>query len=144
MLVVTNLHQVQLAVSTGVVGALMLTNAGRMAAALSMITGSVERRFRGGFMSANSAVQHLSSGLGAYVGGQIITQTPGGTLEHFPIVGLIAAVATLASLGLAVRIRQVKEPAPLDAGRASRVCEQEHDEAARRPAGWIKPTEAER
>ena len=61
MLVVTNLPRVPLAVAVGVVGTFMLSNAGRMVAALTMITGSVERRFRGGFMSANSAVQHLAS-----------------------------------------------------------------------------------
>ena len=65
ILVVTNLPRVPLAVAVGVVGMFMLSNAGRMVAALTMITGSVERRLRGGFMSANSAVQHLASGLGA-------------------------------------------------------------------------------
>ena len=65
MLVVTNLPRVPLAVAVGVVGTFMLSNAGRMVAALTMITGSVERRLRGGFMSANSAVQHLASGVGA-------------------------------------------------------------------------------
>ena len=49
----------------------MLTNAGRMVAAMAMVTGSVAQSRRGGFMSANSAVQHLSTGLGAYLGGQI-------------------------------------------------------------------------
>ena len=65
MLVVTNLPPVRLGVAIGVVGLLMLSNAGRMVAAMAMVTGSVESRRRGGFMSANSAVQHLSTGLGA-------------------------------------------------------------------------------
>ena len=66
IVVVTNLPPVPLALAVGVVGLLMVSNAGRMTAALSMITASVESRFRGGFMSANSAVQHVSAGLGAY------------------------------------------------------------------------------
>ena len=74
MLVVTNLPRVPLAVAVGVVGSFMLSNAGRMVAALTMITGSVERRLRGGFMSANSAVQHLASGLGAAIGGQMLVK----------------------------------------------------------------------
>ena len=52
ILVVTNLPRVPLAFAVGVVGTFMLTNAGRMVAALAMVTGSVERRLRGGFMSA--------------------------------------------------------------------------------------------
>ncbi len=58
MLVVTTLTPVPLALAVGVVGALMLCNAGRMVAGLAIVTGSVEQRRRGGFMSANSAVQH--------------------------------------------------------------------------------------
>lgn len=44
------------------VGAFILSNAGRMIAAMAMINGSVEPRKRGGFMSANSAIQHLATG----------------------------------------------------------------------------------
>jgi MFS transporter, DHA1 family, inner membrane transport protein len=65
MLAMTNLPRVHLAIAVGTVGLLMLSNAGRMVAALTMVTGSVEPRRRGGFMSANSAVQHMATGLGA-------------------------------------------------------------------------------
>jgi MFS transporter, DHA1 family, inner membrane transport protein len=112
MLVVTNLPRVPLSVAVGVVGAFMLSNAGRMVAALTMITGSVERRLRGGFMSANSAVQHLASGLGAFVGGQIVVKTADGPLLHFSRVGLLAAVATALSLWLASRVRPALEINP--------------------------------
>jgi MFS transporter, DHA1 family, inner membrane transport protein len=107
--VVTNLPRVPLAVAVAVVGAFMLSNAGRMVASLTMITGSVERRLRGGFMSANSAVQHLASGLGAFVGGQMLINSPDGTLQHFNRVGLFAAVATAISLWLAGRVRPAQE-----------------------------------
>jgi predicted MFS family arabinose efflux permease len=105
MLVVTNLPRVSLALAVAAVAGLMVTNAGRMVAAMAMVTGSVEPRLRGGFMSANSSVQHLATGLGAFVGGRIITQGPGGTLRHFDLVGLIAVAATLLSLWLAGRLR---------------------------------------
>jgi len=101
ILVVTNLPRVPLALAVGVVGAFMLSNAGRMVAALTMITGSVERRLRGGFMSANSAVQHLASGVGASIGGLIVKST----ISNFNRVGLLAVTATLLSLWLAGRVR---------------------------------------
>jgi predicted MFS family arabinose efflux permease len=109
MLVVTNLPRVPLAVAMGVVGAFMLSNAGRMVAALTMITGSVERRVRGGFMSANSAVQHLASGLGAAIGGQILVKAADGTQQHFGRIGLFATIATGISLWLAGRVRPARE-----------------------------------
>jgi predicted MFS family arabinose efflux permease len=115
MLAVTNLPRVPLALAIAVVATLMLSNAGRMVAALTMITGSVERRLRGGFMSANSAVQHLASGVGASIGGRILVKSTDGTLENFNKVGLLAVTATLISLWLAGLLR----PAPAE-GQTSR------------------------
>jgi predicted MFS family arabinose efflux permease len=111
MLVVTALPRVSLAMAVGVVGALMLSNAGRMVAGLAIVTSSVEQRRRGGFMSANSAVQHFASGLGAFVGGRIIVTGVGGTLARFDRVGLMAALATLVTLWLAGRVRVAAAPA---------------------------------
>jgi MFS transporter, DHA1 family, inner membrane transport protein len=105
MLVVTNLPVVPLALAVGVVGALMLCNAGRMVAGLSIVTSSVEPSRRGGFMSANSAIQHFASGLGAFVSGKIIVTSPQGALENFGKVGLMAVAATALSLWLAGRVR---------------------------------------
>jgi MFS transporter, DHA1 family, inner membrane transport protein len=113
MLVVTNLPQVSLALAVAAVGALMVSNAGRMIAAMAMVTGSVVPERRGGFMSANSAVQHLSTGLGAYVGGQVIVRAADRSLLHFDRVGLIACAATLLSLWLAGRLRIVAPGPPM-------------------------------
>jgi MFS transporter, DHA1 family, inner membrane transport protein len=112
MLAVTNLPPVPLVVAVGVVGVFMLSNAGRMVAALTMITGSVERRLRGGFMSANSAIQHLASGVGASIGGHVLVRAADGTQHHFNRVGLFAALATALSLWLAGRVRPALETNP--------------------------------
>ena len=122
MLVVTNLPRVPLAVAAGVVGTFMLSNAGRMVAALTMVTESVERRLRGGVMSANSAVQHLSSGLAAGIGGMLLADAPDGKLLYFNRVGLFAAFATGISLWLAGRVRPAQEATPsLDPGSAETI-----------------------
>jgi predicted MFS family arabinose efflux permease len=106
MLLVTNLPRLPLALVAAATGLLMLTNAGRMVAAMAMVTGSVERARRGGFMSANSAVQHFSTGLGAYLGGLIIAGNPvDHSIGNFDKVGFIAVGATLVSLWLAGRVR---------------------------------------
>ncbi len=116
IIVVTNLPRVPLFVAMSVVGAFMLSNAGRMVAALTMVTGSVERRLRGGFMSANSAVQHLASGAAALIGGYILGDTADKSLHNFNRVGLVAVAATLISLWLAslVRPAQASSPAELN------------------------------
>jgi predicted MFS family arabinose efflux permease len=113
MLAITNLPRVPLALAVAVAGILMLCNAGRMVAGLSIVTSSVEPRRRGGFMSANSAVQHLASGLGAFIGGKIITPTPEGPLANFGKVGIMAVAATVLTLWLAGRVRPAEESQPL-------------------------------
>jgi predicted MFS family arabinose efflux permease len=107
MLAATNLPPVSLPIAALVMALLMLCNAGRMVPAMAMITSSVAAHRRAGFLGANSAVQHIAAGLGAFVGGFVLTKTPAGTIEHYPLVGFLGVAATLVSLWLAGRIRIV-------------------------------------
>ncbi len=110
-LLITHLPPVGVVVIVSIYGALMVCNVGRMIAAMALMTNSVEPHQRGGFLSANSSVQHIASGLAAYGSGLIISQSSDGKLENFGAVGWIAAVATIASLWLAGRIRAAQAPA---------------------------------
>jgi predicted MFS family arabinose efflux permease len=116
MFVVTNLPPVHLALAIAVVAALMVGNAGRMVVAMAMVTASADPRRRGSFMSLNSAVQHFSSGLGAFVAGAIIERAPDGALLHYRIVGFLAVASTLLSLYLAGRLRVAKAVFPARVG----------------------------
>ncbi|MBL9124682.1 MAG: MFS transporter, partial [Planctomycetaceae bacterium] len=104
-LAITHLGAVPSVVAIALVAALMVGNSGRMVAAMAMITGSVAPGRRGGFLSANSSVQHLALGVAAYVGGILIAEGRDGRLENFALVGWLSAAATLLSLWLAGRIR---------------------------------------
>ncbi|TWU22681.1 MFS transporter [Bythopirellula polymerisocia] len=112
MLLITHLPPVPTALAIAVFGGLMLCNVGRMIPAMAMVTSSVEPRRRGAFLSANSSVQHMASGLGAYLGGAIVAAGPDGKILHFGTVGWIAAISTLLSLWLAGRIRIVDAGVP--------------------------------
>jgi DHA1 family inner membrane transport protein len=103
----TNLPPVSLTMAALVMAALMVCNAGRMVPAMAMITSSVVPERRGGFLGANSAIQHIAAGVGASVGGLILTTAADGTMENYPLVGLLGVAATLLSLWLAGRIRIV-------------------------------------
>jgi MFS transporter, DHA1 family, inner membrane transport protein len=106
-LALTNLVPVPAAVAIAIMASLMVSNTGRMVAAMAMITGSVEPHRRGGFLSANSSVQHLAIGFGSYLGGLIIAESADGRLLHVPILGLVSAAATMLCLWLAGRILPV-------------------------------------
>jgi MFS transporter, DHA1 family, inner membrane transport protein len=105
MVLTTNLPRVALFVAVATVASLMVSNAGRMVAALAMVTGSVLPERRGGFMSANSSVQHLATGFGASLGGMIIKGGENKPLIHFDRVGWIAMTLTLLSIYLASRLK---------------------------------------
>ena len=105
LLMVTSLPPLPLALVLLAMSATMLSNGGRMVPAMAMIASSVVPHLRGGFMGANSAIQHLSSSLGVIVAGFILLEPKNGPIERFPIVGLMAAVVSLSSLWLAGRLR---------------------------------------
>ncbi|WP_048920979.1 MFS transporter [Rufibacter radiotolerans] len=80
----------------------------RFVPAMSLITSSIEPRLRGSFMSVNSSVQQLASGLAAFFSGLIITTAPGSQeLQGFGTVGIIATVFTLLSMWVVTKLRQV-------------------------------------
>ncbi len=114
MLVITHLPRTHAALAVAAVSLLMVTNAGRMIAAMAMVTSSVRPAQRGGFMSANSSVQHMATGLGAWLGGVVIKQASSGRLMRFGVVGWIAAATTLASLYFAGRVK-IAEDHPVSA-----------------------------
>ena len=113
MFAVTVLPRVPLAVALLTVGFIMVANSGRMVAAMAMIIASVEPRNRGGFMSVYSAVQHISGGLGTYLGGVIIGEAADGSLTHYSVAGAVAVVFTLFSLYLATRLRPAVASKPI-------------------------------
>jgi predicted MFS family arabinose efflux permease len=107
LIAVTSLPPLPTVFAILVVAGLFVTNSGRMIAAMAMVTGTVPARSRGGFMSANSSVQHIASGLGTLLASRLIVERPDGSLEHFGLVGFIACGITLLSLLLAGRLRPV-------------------------------------
>jgi DHA1 family inner membrane transport protein len=110
MLTITNLPRVGLIPAVAAVSVLMVSNSGRMIAALAMINASVEPRLRGGFMSAYSSVQHIASGLGAGLAGLIIVEGSDKTLHNYGYVGLLGMASTLLSLWLAGRLQPASRP----------------------------------
>jgi MFS family permease len=77
----------------------------RMVPAIALITGSVEPRRRGGFMSVNSSVQQMSAGLAAMAAGQIVGGSAATGITHFGTVGWVAAACTVVAVPLALRLR---------------------------------------
>jgi MFS transporter, DHA1 family, inner membrane transport protein len=82
-----------------------VTMSGRFTPSMAMISNAVEQRYRGGFMSVNSAVQQAAGGLANIVAGTLITKGVSGRLEGYPRVGWIAIAAFALTVVLAWRLR---------------------------------------
>lgn len=77
----------------------------RMIPGMAMISSAVEPRWRGTFMTLNSAVQSASMGLAALVAGLIIGRNEAGQLTFYEVAGALGVVASLLSAWLAGRLQ---------------------------------------
>lgn len=67
----------------------------RMIAASALISAIPKPADRGSYMSISSSIQQISGGLAAVLGGLIVTESSGGALQHFDVVGYVVVVSTL-------------------------------------------------
>jgi predicted MFS family arabinose efflux permease len=95
-----------LALVLAVTTLMMITTSGRMVPATALITASSAPRYRGSFMSLNTAVQHLAAGAATALGGALLGRE-GETLVGYPLLGVLATLASLFTLYLAGRLRAV-------------------------------------
>jgi MFS family permease len=101
ILLMTNLPRVPLWVAIAVSTLLMVCMSNRMVPAMAMMTGAVEARYRGGFMSINASVQQLSVGAASLATGQILGVNEKGEITRFWINGLISVACVLGCIYLA-------------------------------------------
>ena len=87
-----------------VAGMFFIFTNGRMVPMQAMVSNVVPPQQRGGFMSINSSVQQLASGLAATIGGAIIVKTADGRIEHYGWVGYLAMALILTSVFLAKKV----------------------------------------
>ena len=77
---------------------------------MAMMTGAVEARYRGGFMSINSAVQQFAMALASLASGAILGEdSKTHALTHYPINGLVSIACAYTCIYLA---RFLKAPSP--------------------------------
>lgn len=105
VLVLTNLPPSPVWVAMLVTAAFMVTMSGRFSPAMAMITNAVDGRYRGGFMSVNSALQQAASGLANLTASTLVASGTGGRLVGYPRVGLVAIVCFALTLFFAARLR---------------------------------------
>ncbi len=110
---ITNMGETHIALALVATTLFFIVIGGRMIPATTMITAVVAPQNRGSFMSLNSSVQQISSGIAAFVAGIIVTEiSSGGKFINYHYVGYIAIVANLLAIILANRLK-VYQPKPV-------------------------------
>jgi predicted MFS family arabinose efflux permease len=115
VLLITNLPAAaSLAVTLLVTTLFMVATSIRWVPLMAMITASAAPRQRGSFMSVNSAVQQIVMGASPLLACLLLGENPdrgsNTPLTGFPVVGLLAATAMVASVLLAGRLRRAADP----------------------------------
>jgi DHA1 family inner membrane transport protein len=104
-LIIANLPAVPLIAAMLATALFMVTMSGRFSPSIAMLSNAVEARYRGGFMSVNSAVQQASGGLANLVAGLIVVTGPDGRLLRYPWVGLLSVACMILTVFMAARVR---------------------------------------
>jgi predicted MFS family arabinose efflux permease len=120
VLVITRLGSSTVAVAALMMALFMVSMSGRFAPAMTMITNAVEARYRGGFMSVNSALQQAASGLSSLAAGWFVTRDANGHLAGYPTLGYVSSAFFLLTVVLAFRLRAAAPHVAAPAPRAAR------------------------
>jgi predicted MFS family arabinose efflux permease len=86
----------------------------RMITASALISAVPQPADRGAYMSISSSIQQISGGFAAVLGGLIVTEGSGGTLQHYDVLGYVLVGSTLITLVMMYLIsRRIAAPAML-------------------------------
>lgn len=105
---ITNLWPVPLWIVLSISGMFFIAANGRMIPTQAIISSVVTPQQRGGFMSINSSMQQLSTGIAANIAGAMIVEGPNGRLEHYNWVGYFSITLIFASIFLARRVKSIE------------------------------------
>jgi predicted MFS family arabinose efflux permease len=107
--VLTHLGAVALPWVIGLNTVMFVVLSGRMIPGMALVGASANPAVRGSFMAINSAVQSLSMGAAAFVGGLIISRDAQGMVQNYGWNAMVGSVASLLSIWV-VRRLVVRDP----------------------------------
>ena len=105
VLFVTHLPDVSLAVMLVFFPIFMVAMSGRFVPMQALLTTVPQPQQRGAFLSANSAVQAVGMGSGAWIGGLMLSTGPAGQIEGYGTVGWVAVAIALCAIVWISRVK---------------------------------------
>ena len=102
---ITNMPAVSIATALFFTTLFFIFSGGRFVPSQALTIGAVEPSIRGGFMSLNSAVMQLASGLASFFAGLIVVKNASGQLEHYDIIGYTTLIFSAFTILIARKIK---------------------------------------
>ena len=106
---ITNLWPMPLWAVLAISGLFFISVNGRMIPTQAIVSSVTSPQQRGGFMSINSSMQQLASGVAANIAGAIVYQTAEGRIEHYNWVGWFSIILIVCSVFLAGRVKPIEQ-----------------------------------
>lgn len=104
---ITNMPPISIYLALAITTIFFIFVSARMIPMQAMVTSVVSPQQRGGFMSINSSLIQLGSGLAALIAGFIISETPEHKLIHYDYVGYMGMAATIACIFIARKLKMI-------------------------------------
>lgn len=101
---ITNLPVVPFSLSLAVFAIWFTLSTGRMVTANAMISNVVQSEHRGSFMSFNSSVQQMGTGIASIVAGLVIIKGSDNKIHHYDWLGYMSIIVLLVALLLARKL----------------------------------------
>lgn len=104
-LIIMRLGPASVAFASLMMALFMVAMSGRYAPAMTMITNAVDARYRGGFMSINSALQLAANASASILAGFFVTRDPAGHLLGLPMISYLATGFFVLTVLFALELR---------------------------------------
>lgn len=104
IIVITNMPPIPVMHALFVAAIFFIFTSGRMIPLQAMVTGAVNPKYRGSFMSINSSLQQLMAGLGSFVAGFIVSKDAYGKLINYTYVGALSVCMTLIAVWISLKL----------------------------------------
>ena len=104
---ITHIGIVPIYIALIITAGFFVFSGGRMIPSMALVSSVVTPQQRGSFMSINSSLQQITTGMAAFVAGTIVTKSPEGQLIHYTWIGYIAICSTIATIFIAKKLKPV-------------------------------------
>lgn len=102
---ITNMPPVPIWVALVATSMFFIFSGGRFVPSQSLTMSAINPAYRGGFMSLNSSLMQMASGLAVFLAGLVVVKNDLGQLEHYNLIGYSTLIFSLLTVFMARKLK---------------------------------------